>query len=270
MRYKCPLPPETVAVDTCCYVYDTENERYYLQSRYYDPELSRFINADALVSTGQGSLGNNMFAYCGNNPISRADFAGHAFVQMAYGFSDHLSLLCPALGGGGGGCSYALAGFNSVKDEIKKFKDFVTNESEEFVLKSNGISFYKGAMVIRADIGQHGGGASYGIIILDDNYTYNEYGIKTLNHEYGHFRHMNQIGIKAYTATTAIPSLIGAALSDPEGTGIQQYIAKNYFSQPWERIAEQLGGLNRGYVPGSDFVGSVYWLYTSIIGALLN
>lgn len=42
------------------YVYDTETGFYYLQSRYYDPELGRFLNADVLVSTGQGLLGNNM------------------------------------------------------------------------------------------------------------------------------------------------------------------------------------------------------------------
>ena len=38
--------------------------------------MGRFINADALVSTGQGVLGNNMFAYCGNNPVLFADPAG--------------------------------------------------------------------------------------------------------------------------------------------------------------------------------------------------
>ena len=58
------------------YVYDREIKFYYLQSRYYDPELGRFLNADALVSTGQGILGNNMFAYCGNNPINYADSEG--------------------------------------------------------------------------------------------------------------------------------------------------------------------------------------------------
>ena len=47
-----------------------------MQSRYYDPELGRFINADALVSTGQGTLGNNMFAYCLNNPTCLRDSAG--------------------------------------------------------------------------------------------------------------------------------------------------------------------------------------------------
>ena len=58
------------------YVYDEETELYYLQSRYYDPEISRFINADALVATGQGLLGNNMFAYCNNNTVNYADPSG--------------------------------------------------------------------------------------------------------------------------------------------------------------------------------------------------
>ena len=58
------------------YVFDIETKFYYLQSRYYDPELGRFINADALVSTGKGILGNNMFAYCRSNPVRRRDVRG--------------------------------------------------------------------------------------------------------------------------------------------------------------------------------------------------
>jgi len=58
------------------YVYDTETGLYYLQSRYYDPEIGRFINADAFTSTGQGFTGNNMFAYCGNNPVTYEDDSG--------------------------------------------------------------------------------------------------------------------------------------------------------------------------------------------------
>jgi len=38
--------------------------------------MGRFINADALVSTGQGILGNNMFAYCYNNPANMYDVEG--------------------------------------------------------------------------------------------------------------------------------------------------------------------------------------------------
>jgi len=59
------------------YYYDTETGLYYLQSRYYDPEVCRFINADAYASTGQGILGCNMFAYCGNNPVNRTDDEGN-------------------------------------------------------------------------------------------------------------------------------------------------------------------------------------------------
>ena len=58
------------------YVYDTESGLYYLQSRYYNPKVGRFINADAFASTGQGFLGNNMFAYCLNSPLNYTDSAG--------------------------------------------------------------------------------------------------------------------------------------------------------------------------------------------------
>ena len=39
--------------------------------------MGRFINADALVTTGQGLLGNNMFVYCLNNPVSNLDPSGN-------------------------------------------------------------------------------------------------------------------------------------------------------------------------------------------------
>ena len=61
------------------YVYDDETGLYYLQSRYYDPEVGRFINADIFPTTGQGFIGNNMFAYCGNSPVSRIDESGMFF-----------------------------------------------------------------------------------------------------------------------------------------------------------------------------------------------
>jgi RHS repeat-associated protein len=59
------------------YYYDIETGLYYLQSRYYNPEWCRFINADVFVSTGQGLLGSNMFVYCLNNPVLLEDPSGH-------------------------------------------------------------------------------------------------------------------------------------------------------------------------------------------------
>lgn len=64
------------------YYFDSETGLYYLKSRYYDPQVGRFINADGLVSTGQGVLGNNMFAYCGNNPVNRADKSGKSWSDL--------------------------------------------------------------------------------------------------------------------------------------------------------------------------------------------
>ena len=58
------------------YYYDTETGLYYLTTRYYDPEVCRFISADVYMSTGQGVLGGNMWAYCLNNPVNRFDTCG--------------------------------------------------------------------------------------------------------------------------------------------------------------------------------------------------
>lgn len=58
------------------YVYDEETSWYYLQSRYYDPGIGRFISADVYLSTGQGVLGCNAYCYCGNNPVNNLDASG--------------------------------------------------------------------------------------------------------------------------------------------------------------------------------------------------
>ena len=66
------------------YVYDNETGFYYLSSRYYDPAIKRFINADGYASTGQGFLGLNMFAYCGNNPVANMDQDGQSFLNAIF------------------------------------------------------------------------------------------------------------------------------------------------------------------------------------------
>lgn len=58
------------------YYYDTESGLYYLNSRYYSPELGRFINADSLIDN-TGTITQNLFSYCGNNPVNYIDPDGH-------------------------------------------------------------------------------------------------------------------------------------------------------------------------------------------------
>ena len=72
------------------YYWDSETGLYYCQSRYYDPETGRFINADGMVDTGQGIIGNNMFAYCLNNPVNRLDPSGQASSQEIQNIIDEL------------------------------------------------------------------------------------------------------------------------------------------------------------------------------------
>ena len=60
------------------YVYDEETGLYYVSSRYYNPETSRFINTDDidLLGINDDCASLNLFAYCGNNPVSREDANG--------------------------------------------------------------------------------------------------------------------------------------------------------------------------------------------------
>ena len=53
------------------YYYDTESELYYLNSRYYDPEVGRFISPDVVAEDG------NLYNYCQNDPVNRSDESGY-------------------------------------------------------------------------------------------------------------------------------------------------------------------------------------------------
>lgn len=64
------------------YYYDCETKLYYLNSRYYDPELGRFINADDISVLSQAKdfiNGLNLYSYCNNNPIINTDESGNAW-----------------------------------------------------------------------------------------------------------------------------------------------------------------------------------------------
>lgn len=72
------------------YRYDTETGLFYVGSRYYNPEIGRFINADdtAILQATQGQLlSHNLFSYCLNNPVMYSDPSGYAAIKWYwYGY----------------------------------------------------------------------------------------------------------------------------------------------------------------------------------------
>ena len=69
------------------YYFDAESGMYYLQSRYYDPEIRRFISADNIIVTGTSVeyQNVNLYEYCSDNPINFQDLSGHFILSALAG-----------------------------------------------------------------------------------------------------------------------------------------------------------------------------------------
>ena len=78
------------------YYYDSETGFYYVSSRYYDPEVGRFISADTteILGVSNSLYDKNLYAYCDNNPVVREDVTGKVWdtaldaVSFAAGIAD--------------------------------------------------------------------------------------------------------------------------------------------------------------------------------------
>ena len=201
------------------YYYDEETGFYYLQSRYYDPITCRFINADNAVASVGGSIqGNNMFAYCMNNPVNMIDSAGNwpQWIKDTANWVD-----------------------NNIIEPIERFVEDVTqdiqnfdinNQSEENVFESNYFSNYKGTLVIKTPFDAS---FSFGFIGLSSQQQNSE----TLKHEYGHTIQLENMGVQRYITNVVVPS-VTINILDRQGK-----LPYDYYSYPWEAEANQLGGV---------------------------
>lgn len=97
------------------YVYDQETGFYYLQSRYYDPAVGRFINADdvAYLGADKSMPSYNLFAYCHNNPVVGVDPTGYFLISTAV-------LIGVAVGGVIGGSLGGVFAYNIAKSKGAK------------------------------------------------------------------------------------------------------------------------------------------------------
>ena len=140
-----------------------------------------------------------------------------------------------------------------VKNIAEDVSDFRwDNEDEERVLESNYISAYKEHLVVRLPIGKNA--FSFGALFIGKNNN----DINTVRHEYGHAIHFDQIGLVNYSLFVGMPSLLG--FWSDVGYDV-------YYSQPWEYIADSLGGVKRminkdipyEYLPNSKELADAWW-----------
>ena len=98
------------------YVYDTESGLYYITSRYYDPEIGRWLNADDTAYLGADGtlLSNNLFAYCSNNPVNKIDKTGN--LGLAIGIFIGVSSV---IGGLAGAFTAVCTGSNVLESVIE-------------------------------------------------------------------------------------------------------------------------------------------------------
>ena len=84
------------------YYYDNEIGMYYLQSRYYNPVVGRFVNADDPVigEISNEKTSHNIFTYCENEPVLNADYQGFFVIRrwMVSAIADFLLSLLPGIG----------------------------------------------------------------------------------------------------------------------------------------------------------------------------
>mgnify|MGYP002588035177 FL=1 len=68
------------------YYFDTETKLYFLKTRYYDPEVGRFISVDGIEYLDPETInGLNLYAYCNNNPVTNVDPNGNKWWHWVLG-----------------------------------------------------------------------------------------------------------------------------------------------------------------------------------------
>ena len=147
------------------YYLDIENNFYYLNSRYYSPELRRFISPDDTAYLDPESVnGLNLYCYCNNDPVNYADPSGHFMISTAV----LIGAIIRAVVGAGAG--FGIVAYNDYADDGEIFNGSVKWYD------------YLGPTLLGGAVGAVVGGAiGYGIGYLAGGTYANGLGVKSVN-----------------------------------------------------------------------------------------
>ena len=128
------------------YYYDNETGYYYLQSRYYDSNICRFINSDIPEISQMAKdvpVGTNLFAYCNNNPVNSKDLDGHIAANVIGAI---IGAVIGAIGG------YYLTRWLANKLNLSgwKRKAFIAGLTALITASAVAIGYFVGPYVARA------------------------------------------------------------------------------------------------------------------------
>lgn len=173
------------------YYFDRETGFYYLKSRYYDPKIGRFLNAEPNVYTGgfdigSGLVGYNVYAYCANNPVSFSDPTGEfiltalligfgvgavvgvagqfvsdlatSFLNQEWTFSNWQTYVGAAFGGAAGGAILSITGNVGLANTIS---GLVTTGAGMSLEKATGVSNKSWTEIVANTVAD--GAISYGL-----------------------------------------------------------------------------------------------------------
>ncbi len=193
------------------YYYDSDTRLYCLKTRYYDPEVGRFLNMDAVDYADPLTLGGlNLYGYCNNNPIMYVDPTRHFILQLVVSVISYVGIAIAAI-------------FDSnIREDMNAIDWNPFNSDESAVVNSNSVSFYKGAPVFRTTLGRSG---TFCAIFLSNNA--NETDVK---HEYGHVVQQMIMGPITYGLMIGLPSW-------------RKWSNRSYYDRPWEITADMFGGV---------------------------
>lgn len=219
------------------------NGLIYMRARYYSPDMRRFVNADIVAGAISEAVTLNRFAYANGNPVSNIDPFGLRSLKDTWNsFTNWVSDTTTDVK------NWAVDTYNestdwineNIVDPIKKFVNDAQldiqnfdwdNTSEQAVLESQYFSAYKGKLVIRMGGVDHRSG-SFGPVLFIDHVVDNRSDrIQTVQHEYGHTKQFDELGLKDYLLYVLIPSFC-------------EWGPEEYYLKPWEITADIYGGVD--------------------------